>query len=114
MRISDWSSDVCSSVLAAERDARRPAEAGRPVRSIEARQWLRSAPVAAYVDLTPDSDEEFVLLVARRDPASGLAVIDTVPHKDRKSVVKGKSLSVPVDLGGRRLLTKKKTPTNPR
>jgi hypothetical protein len=66
-------------VVAAERDMRRPAETGRPARSIEARQWLRMAPAAAHIELEADGDEEFVLLVARRD-GSGLAVIDSVPH----------------------------------
>src|SRR3546814_1885701 len=109
MRISDWSSDVCSSdlalsyaarndvkpghlqallegyegglkgVVAAERAMRRPAESGRLAHSIEVRQWLRSAAPAVHIDFTPEGEEEFVLLVARRD-ATGLSVIDSVPH----------------------------------
>src|SRR3546814_4558212 len=62
-----------------ERSARRPEESNRPVRGIAARQRLRTAPVTARIDLTPPGDEEFVLLVARRDGA-GLAIIDSVPH----------------------------------
>src|SRR3546814_17096182 len=64
MRISDWSSDVCSSVLPARR------------RCMGARG---------------------------RYPASCAEVLD------RKSVVWGKSVSVRVDLGGRRI-NNKKTP----
>src|SRR3546814_16965064 len=34
------------------------------------------------------------------------------PHRDRKSVVSGKSVSVRVDLGGRRIIKKKKNKKN--
>ena len=67
-------------VVAAEREVRRPAESQRQSRSIEARERLRRAPAAARVDLTPPGDEEFVLLIARRDPTAGLAIIESVPH----------------------------------
>ena len=66
-------------VVAAEREARRPAQKARPTRNIAAREQLRQAPAAAHVDMQPAGTEEFVLLVARRD-SSGLAVIDSVPH----------------------------------
>src|SRR3546814_15016992 len=69
MRISDWSSDVCSS------DLRRHRVAGHGHR-IGAR-WSRNR------------------------------VRPLRPRADRKSVVKGKSVSVRVDLGGRRLIKKK-------
>src|SRR3546814_10980571 len=90
MRISDWSSDVCSSDLAGD-------------------------------DFTPDS--------SRRNPSSraprsaressvancGSRCSKRVPKRrrsaaasDRKSVVWGKSVSVRVDLGGRRIIKKKK------
>src|SRR3546814_18010652 len=58
---------------------RSPAEAGRLAHSIEVRQWLRSAAPAVHIDFAPEGEEEFVLLVARRD-ATGLSVIDSVPH----------------------------------
>src|SRR3546814_20655286 len=58
---------------------RRPAESGRLAHSIEVRQWLRSAAPAVHIDFAPEGEEEFVLLVARRD-ATGLSVIDSVPH----------------------------------
>src|SRR3546814_14896749 len=76
MRISDWSSDVCSSDLHAEPmsldDALRLAETRAP--ELQARE-------------------------------AGL--------EDRKSVVEGKSVSVRVDLGGRRII-KKQTQTDRR
>src|SRR3546814_19333886 len=80
MRISDWSSDVCSS------------------------------------DLRPLSDDELDDLLselqkrqkrARAESQFGTAD-EAVIAADRKSVVEGKSVSVRVDLGGRRILKKKK------
>src|SRR3546814_17374229 len=72
MRISDWSSDVCSSDLE-HRPAERPADAGD---------------AADHPSLFAD------------DGGGG---------PDRKSVVKGKSVSVRVDLGGRRVIKNKST-----
>src|SRR3546814_11367429 len=95
MRISDWSSDVCSSDLPDPLRRRRrmsdpgdrrggggPAAAGGTGRRLVPRR-LRAG---------PQSD----------DVGRGGA------GRDRKSVVWGKSVSVRVDLGGRRLITKKK------
>src|SRR3546814_16196829 len=88
MRISDWSSDVCSSDL---RRAGRPqyprlsvARRARPARGHAAgARDLRHAQLAA-------------------EPGSR--------HRaDRKSVVEGKSVSVRVTLGGRRIIKKKKS-----
>src|SRR3546814_3934519 len=71
MRISDWSSDVCSSDLSTSRTP-NGAACARGSRTIAA-----STPCGS---------------------GSG----------DRKSVVKGKSVSVRVDLGGRRIIKQKK------
>src|SRR3546814_13971911 len=71
MRISDWSSDVCSS------DLERP------------RAW----PLDALFD--------------DRRPADRLGIRRW--QLDRKSVVQGKSVSVRVDLGGRRIIKKNTT-----
>src|SRR3546814_16210088 len=100
MRISDWSSDVCSSDLFLEVE-------------IELR-----------VVLTCQHDEadhilaDFINHIAQRDEgarplrhAHRLAAIEQIDHLhqlDRKSVVQGKSVSVRVDLGGRRIIKKKK------
>src|SRR3546814_19714222 len=77
LRISDWSSDVCSSDLA-WRGCRRSCRCSSPARGHRAR-----------------------LQRPRPRPA----------HRDRKSVVQGKSVSVRVDLGGRRIVKKKRTYT---
>ncbi|HEX2764161.1 MAG TPA: hypothetical protein VHM92_10035 [Allosphingosinicella sp.] len=61
-------------IVQAERRARRPAP--RPDRGEEARQALRGAASLGHVDLS--GEEEFVLLVARRDEVGGLAVIASV------------------------------------
>src|SRR3546814_17435327 len=85
MRISDWSSDVCSSDLCADvgdQDARRGAPRARRDRRPCAGQLSRA-----------DGPQPRRLV------------------QDRKSVVEGKSVSVRVDLGGRRII-KKKTKTN--
>src|SRR3546814_19091756 len=102
MRISDWSSDVCSSDLlyrvffnlahnALEAGARELHLAARPVRDFL---------VIDVEDDGPGMPEE-----AKRNifkPFAGSA-----REGDRKSVVQGKSVSVRVDLGGRRIIQKK-------
>src|SRR3546814_14496285 len=73
MRISDWSSDVCSSDLQSKGLALRP-------------QVTTASVIACCC-------------------AGSFAA--TKP-RDRKSVVEGQSVSVRVDLGGRRIIKKKK------
>src|SRR3546814_18434994 len=80
MRISDWSSDVCSSDL---RRAR--------VRQTRRGAVRRQARAAAGE--------------CRRLPVAGNRGSERGP--DRKSVVSGKSVSVRVDLGGRRIINQK-------
>src|SRR3546814_18795428 len=98
MRISDWSSDVCSSDLQrTARRARRRREQGvrtggravlhareRRARSLQPKRKAARRRIGACVRLHAGR--------------SG----------DRKSVVSGKSGSVRVDLGGRRIIKKKK------
>src|SRR3546814_18509514 len=90
MRISDWISDVCSSDLRKLHGrARRPL---RPVR--------RDAPRLDH-RIYPGGGRG-----ARAAPGGGRAC----PRHggDRKSAVLGKSVSVSVDLGGRRIIKKNK------
>src|SRR3546814_11784230 len=84
MRISDWSSDVCSSDLVAGRlnVSRQPVTHALAV--LKAQGFLEASGRQG-------------LTVAPIDPAL----------LDRKSVVEGKSVSVRVDLGGRRIIKKK-------
>src|SRR3546814_17970059 len=122
MRISDWSSDVCSSDLLVDGPVGEVGDAGRleggcnhfVVAGVPACQWPLVR-VAAASDEVGDGDP------VRRDRALGeepegprdlpgrpgvhaLAVED---HGDRKSAVAGKSVSVSCSPGGRRDITKK-------
>src|SRR3546814_15706770 len=81
MRIIDWSSDVCSSDLLG-------VQLLVPVRAEDAREEVR-------------------LQLAEHDVAVGHGERSAAAIADRKSVVWGKSVSVRVDLGGRRIINKK-------
>src|SRR3546814_16284688 len=104
MRISDWSSDVCSS------DLRPPA---RPVRRYRHRyhepQRHRRLPGAHHGDgephLHPAEAERHHPVAA---PSPGKARQARSPGGDRKSVVLGKSGAVRFSPGGRRVTKKKK------
>src|SRR3546814_14412443 len=109
MRISDWSSDVCSSDLAASPGTRVTVEnlfAQVPAR----RKFLRSerAELGACVDV--------VRRLAMSRPDTGFTLVHegrrqiAVQPGDRKSVVQGKCVSVRVDFGGRRLIQKTNLP----
>src|SRR3546814_16187904 len=79
MRISDWSSDVCSSDLPLS-----PAKSARK----------SPLPVRKQPSSSPS--------IAARASASPISQPTITSEQDRKSVVWGKSGSVRVDLGGRR------------
>src|SRR3546814_17285302 len=137
MRISDWSSDVCSSDLVAEarlavdhrtvaaadhrpgdpgRPGDRAAGARRPVGGVRARPGLRQLPGAVPVlqGLPGAAGAPGGALAMGPRPARHGA-ITAVPdlrslrnRPDRKSVVSGKRVSVRVSLGGSRTINKKK------
>src|SRR3546814_16468571 len=87
MRISDWSSDVCSSDL-------RLADALQDLHEVR----RRIAAHGGVADLAPPPRRLAVVVPV---PAGHLQ-----PRVDRQSVVQGKSVAVRVDLGGRRLIQK--------
>src|SRR3546814_16173361 len=87
MRISDWSSDVCSSDLPC-RPARRSSALGGAGRA-------RRRP-----------EQGWQLPTNRAVPRSRSRIRD----RDRKGGVEGKSVSVQIDFGGRRII-KQKTKT---
>src|SRR3546814_12441263 len=95
MRISDWSSDVCSSDLAI-------AWAWELLTEV----W-KLPPERMLVTIYHSDDEAFDLWHTMIGlPAERIIRIGT--HKrDRKSVVSGKSVSVRVALGGRRIIRTK-------
>src|SRR3546814_20848971 len=92
LRISDWSSDVCSSDLppAPQAPARRRILPRRTAESAK-----RSIATPKFTALSARSARQYRSSFQRA--------------KDRKSVVQGKSVSVRVDLGCRRIINKKTT-----
>src|SRR3546814_15068940 len=105
MRISDWSSDVCSSDLLGERchEGRPPGDAGAGD--------IESDADVQQVEAAGDGGAAGRLLgdEPARDPQeAGPPEGEGAGLGDRKSVVSGQRVSVRVDLGGRRI-SKKKT-----
>src|SRR3546814_12099524 len=101
MRISDWSSDVCSSDLEA---------AGRVARSAKAAGVERLAHLSG-IGSDPGSSSPYIASRGRgeqavRDAFPAASLIRTAVI-DRKTVVWGQSVSVRVDIGGRGCLKKK-------
>src|SRR3546814_16434218 len=101
MRISDWSSDVCSSDLAvagARGGGRNPDAGGRNAlhRGSDRRARRNPAPVEQY-----DARRTAGQPARGRDRPAAIGAA-----QDRKSVVLGNSFSVRVDLGGRRFFNK--------
>src|SRR3546814_19078331 len=102
MRISDWSSDVCSSDLGtngtviAQRTNR-----DRLPRTVEQRgRW--PCPSALLLRRKAGRSDA----AAHPTHGAGGARQHGVGQEDRKSVVEGKRVSVSVDLGGRRIINK--------
>src|SRR3546814_11224390 len=98
MRISDWSSDVCSSDLE-----------GRQQRAREQQQGVER-PDVGEAERQPVGAGEQRALDRRHEDAGGDEEEDDGEHRegDRKSVVEGRSVSVRVDPGGRRIIKEKK------
>src|SRR3546814_7771072 len=89
MRISDWSSDVCSSDLLMH-DGR--------AQTIDAAIMLHGGEALV-------SKQKYQSLSAQEKEK----LIKFLESLDRKSVVSGKSVSVRVDIGGRRIIKQNKT-----
>src|SRR3546814_12584533 len=110
MRISDWSSDVCSSDLVEEQKACFAAVTENGARVMHLGGYGLKAGCHADMVILQARD---VLDALRLKPARlcvirrGQVIAETPPVQDRTSVVSGTSVSVRVDLGGRRLLKKK-------
>src|SRR3546814_16942663 len=101
MRISDWSSDVCSSDLYAPFGRLIPCETVITVDSSSIR-----TPIVGLI--TEDVYHAGQLVIPAGTEVHGTAQTDRKRERiDRKSVVSGKGVSVRVDLGGRRSIKKK-------
>src|SRR3546814_12268003 len=102
MRISDWSSDVCSSDLS--RPAIERIADGPPTRSSHGKPPLQSGQFSGSDQATIHGQCDAVRTAYLICAGSGQP-----KSADRKSVVSGKSVLVRVDLGGRRIIKKTKT-----
>src|SRR3546814_14595053 len=97
MRISDWSSDVCSSDLQ-----------GNDIKPYTVSDFT-IAPGETYDVLVNITENKHYAIYAESIDTVGAAygaLITSPSQQDRKSVVSGKSVSVRVDLGGRRVIKK--------
>src|SRR3546814_14295049 len=122
MRISDWSSDVCSSDLrpAHRAGSHAPPDLHARARSAAATAPERSRPVAVAVGARWRPARSAPPVAVRRRPPPRASTPPPAPARAvrlagicpgerrhgaaaRKSVVYGKRVSVRVDLGGRRL-----------
>src|SRR3546814_11163886 len=107
MRISDWSSDVCSSDLT-EHDVDRTQHGGDVRQHVSTTQKIHGLQMRetrrAYLALVR-------LVGAVGDEIDAELALGRF-NGDRKSGVEGKSVSVRVDLGGRRIIKKKKSRRN--
>src|SRR3546814_14894448 len=113
MRISDWSSDVCSSDLRKAMHHLARLRKDRPQRA----RWLDEQ-IGQIFELA-DPDRLFVpTLTAQRQAMFAVGYYHQkngfyrrkdggAADADRKIVVSGKGVSVRVDLGGRRIIKKK-------
>src|SRR3546814_11524926 len=115
MRISDWSSDVCSSDLCADhanlRDVQALGPASGRARSTLFMEWAGlEGPIP---DPYTGGDEHFEQVWAQVDEAAQAAVARLrgdcriIPVRRSDAGRGGKSVSVGVDLGGRRIIKTK-------
>src|SRR3546814_14987484 len=109
MRISDWSSDVCSSDLSISRTpdhARGAPVTRRPSSSSTlAKGRAMTAMQQFYLDRATEAG-----LLAAAAPLANVRErhrLAEIPWRDRKSVVQGTSVSIRLDLGCRRLIKTK-------
>src|SRR3546814_19848342 len=105
MRISDWSSDVCSSdlervLIAFDRD-----EAGERGAAAVAERLMATG-IACFRILFPKGMDANAYALAVTPASRSLGVL--IRKADRKSVGTGTSVSVRVDLGGCSVIKKKK------
>src|SRR3546814_19482941 len=113
MRISDWSSDVCSSDLFKPNRELRPHSITIPldIHSPEAITALAGTitmtPGTLSADVSADGRALLVHCLDTGDPAGEVTGIKQRYEADRNRVVSGKSVSVRVDLVGRRNIKNK-------
>src|SRR3546814_16637179 len=116
MRISDWSSDVCSSDLAADpiwvsanaaRDTARYTRGLLYVGAIGILVGFATIGAAVWAG----QHAKRAAIEAGKSANAAIASHEAFVSADRKSVVSGKRVSVRVDIGGRRSIKQKKRNT---
>src|SRR3546814_19389269 len=106
MRISDWSSDVCSSDLPGS---------GRTLPDLAATPLFSFAAIGLKIDVDTGVVNSFPCATTGRSEnvdALAASIVWSRPLRrliERKRVVSGKSVAIGVELGGRRMITKKKS-----
>src|SRR3546814_13333003 len=102
MRISDWSSDVCSSDLGWRCGRVRHGGDGQPLsrKAVEPGKCEFAGEQRVACQIENAARLDVVIHLLSRFAAAGLARIGGDESEDRKSVVWGKSVSVRVDRGG--------------
>src|SRR3546814_14860003 len=103
MRISDWSSDVCSSDLVLRAESTKPVRDEILRRPVGFSHQINGALEPHVVWLTETVTEDLTRVTGDLHRLVGVIV-----QHDRKSVVEGKSVSVRVELGGRGIIKTKK------
>src|SRR3546814_16210695 len=107
MRMSDWSSDVCSSDLyTAQGEVASPLGNDHPF----VRPYGQFPCKDGYVFFGGYTDKFWRITCetfGEPEVADDPEINSMRKRSDRKSVVKGKSVSVRVDIGGRRIIKKK-------
>src|SRR3546814_20188861 len=112
MRISDWSSDVCSSDLKLVRTLSR--ERAKDM----ATDYAKADPARSFAERRGITFRERVAEIVRQAPEKARGMFDglrlAIGGQGRKSVGEGKRVSGRVDLGGCRHMQKKTNRTNSR
>src|SRR3546814_16204521 len=113
MRISDWSSDVCSSDLVLSES--KGGIEGWPVQGLPGRRparprnWRCRRQPSSAIPIFSLKFVKSLLTLCGKIPIYTNGLGQLARGSDRKSVVMGKSVTVRGDLGGRSIIKKKKT-----
>src|SRR3546814_17126058 len=110
MRISDWSSDVCSSDLGVSSIVGKSQKMDLNRVDISRKHWTKKKPKNNVFDFPSIIYGHCWTSMDKNSGAGDESRTRdlNLGKVDRKRVVVGKSVSVSVDLGGRRILKKKK------
>src|SRR3546814_20325352 len=111
MRISDWSSDVCSSDLPSHSVDRNRIAISSIGSWRRGRLMIEDVPLSEGIDQLRRYYSGAIVLTSSELGDRRVTGVFDVDDPDRKSVVSGKSVSGRVDPGGRRFINKKKYQT---